>query len=211
MKGWKERERERDKRTGRSPMLWHWCSKWVGMCGCWEGFLEEVCLVGSPGPGVQACKFSLGEGTVLKRVRNFHNTSHVTVQPTPGPRDHSCAVSQEKLVENLRPGRFFLSWWWAFKCRKGGLGLVWLFSTLAPAPFLFYNGKAESSLQYLPGRLWDCLRAETFGIDLSIKVALNKCLRKAMLKDVQITTQLYSFHMLARQCSKSFKLGFNNT
>ena len=35
--------------------------------------------------------------------------------------------------------------------------------------------------------------------------------RRAMPKNVQTTTQLHSFHMLARQCSKSFKLGFNNT
>ena len=30
-----------------------------------------------------------------------------------------------------------------------------------------------------------------------------------MPKNVQTTTQLYSFHMLARYCSKTFKLGFN--
>ena len=35
--------------------------------------------------------------------------------------------------------------------------------------------------------------------------------RKAMPKNVQQTTQLHSFHMLARYCSKSFKLGFNST
>ena len=34
--------------------------------------------------------------------------------------------------------------------------------------------------------------------------------RKAMPKNVQTTVQLCSFHMLARWCSKSFKLGFNN-
>ena len=32
---------------------------------------------------------------------------------------------------------------------------------------------------------------------------------KAMPKTVQTTVQLCSFHMLARLCSKSFKLGFN--
>ena len=31
-----------------------------------------------------------------------------------------------------------------------------------------------------------------------------------MTKNVQTTTQLCSFHMLARQCSKSFKISFNN-
>ena len=35
--------------------------------------------------------------------------------------------------------------------------------------------------------------------------------RRAMPKNVQISAQLCSFHMLARQCSKSFKLGFNST
>ena len=34
--------------------------------------------------------------------------------------------------------------------------------------------------------------------------------RRAMPKNVQTTTQLFSFHMLARSCSKSFKLGFNS-
>ena len=31
-----------------------------------------------------------------------------------------------------------------------------------------------------------------------------------MPKNVQTTAQLYSFHILARQCSKSFKPGFNS-
>ena len=31
-----------------------------------------------------------------------------------------------------------------------------------------------------------------------------------MPKNVQITAQLYSFHMLARLCSKSFKISFNS-
>ena len=31
-----------------------------------------------------------------------------------------------------------------------------------------------------------------------------------MLKNVQTTAQLHSFHMLARSCSKSSKLGFNS-
>ena len=33
---------------------------------------------------------------------------------------------------------------------------------------------------------------------------------KAMPKNVQITVQLHLFHMPARICSKSFKLGFSN-
>ena len=35
--------------------------------------------------------------------------------------------------------------------------------------------------------------------------------KKAMPKNVQMTIQLHSFHMLARLCSKSFKLGFSST
>ena len=35
--------------------------------------------------------------------------------------------------------------------------------------------------------------------------------RRAMPKNVQYTAQLYSFHMLARSCSKSFKLGYKST
>ena len=35
--------------------------------------------------------------------------------------------------------------------------------------------------------------------------------RRAMPKNVQTIIQLYSFHMVARLCSKSFKLGFNST
>ena len=34
--------------------------------------------------------------------------------------------------------------------------------------------------------------------------------RRAMPKNVQTTTQLHSFHMLARSYSKSFKLGFSS-
>ena len=33
--------------------------------------------------------------------------------------------------------------------------------------------------------------------------------KKGSTKDVQTTTQLHSFHMLARKYSKSFKQGFN--
>ena len=35
--------------------------------------------------------------------------------------------------------------------------------------------------------------------------------RRIMPKNVQTTVQLHTFHMLARFCSKSFKLGFNGT
>ena len=36
-----------------------------------------------------------------------------------------------------------------------------------------------------------------------------QCQRKAMPKNVQTTAQLHSFHMLARSCWKSSKIGFN--
>ena len=35
--------------------------------------------------------------------------------------------------------------------------------------------------------------------------------RRAMPKNVETAAQLYSFHMLAKSCSKSFKLSFNST
>ena len=35
--------------------------------------------------------------------------------------------------------------------------------------------------------------------------------RKAMPKNIQTTKRLHSFHILARKCSKFFKVGFNNT
>ena len=35
--------------------------------------------------------------------------------------------------------------------------------------------------------------------------------RKAMSKSVPTTTELRPFHMLVKECSKSFKLGFNST
>ena len=35
--------------------------------------------------------------------------------------------------------------------------------------------------------------------------------RKAMSKNVQTTTQLHSFHMLAKHCSKISKKNFNST
>ena len=47
-------------------------------------------------------------------------------------------------------------------------------------------------------------------------VATGKCQfsfqsqRKAMPKNVETTTQLHSFHMLAQQCSKFSKPGFSN-
>ena len=43
------------------------------------------------------------------------------------------------------------------------------------------------------------------------KVSFHSNCKKAVPQNVQTTTQMYSFHMLARSCSKSSKLGFKNT
>ena len=43
------------------------------------------------------------------------------------------------------------------------------------------------------------------------KVSFDSNSKKSNAKNVQITIQLHSFHMLARLCSKSFKLGFRVT
>ena len=43
------------------------------------------------------------------------------------------------------------------------------------------------------------------------KCQLFQSQRKAMPKNVQVTTQLHSFHMLIRLCSKSFKQSFSST
>ena len=46
------------------------------------------------------------------------------------------------------------------------------------------------------------------GLEKVIFIPISK---KGNAKNVQTTTQLYSFHVLARLCSISFKLGFNST
>lgn len=57
---------------------------------------------------------------------------------------------------------------------KGGLGLACFLNKLVPAPFLFCHGKAEPSKPQTPARqAVRRLRAETFGADLSIKLALS--------------------------------------
>ena len=44
-----------------------------------------------------------------------------------------------------------------------------------------------------------------------LKVGCHFLQRRAMPKNVQTTVQFCLFHMLARLCSKSFKLGFSST
>ena len=75
----------------------------------------------------------------------------------------------------------------------------------------------------------DGVPAELFQIleDDTVKVLLSRCQqicktqnwkrsvfipisRKAMPKNVPTTIQLHTFHILARLCSKSFKLGFSS-
>ena len=64
--------------------------------------------------------------------------------------------------------------------------------------------------------LWKCCThyASKFG-KFTVITALEKVsfipMPKAIPKNVQISIQLPSFHMLARLCSKSFKLGFSST
>ena len=65
--------------------------------------------------------------------------------------------------------------------------------------------------------LWKCCTqyASKFGILSSVhRTGKGKfsfqSQRKAMLKNVQITTQLHSSHMLAKKCSKFSKLGFKS-
>ena len=42
------------------------------------------------------------------------------------------------------------------------------------------------------------------------KVSFHSNPKEGNAKNVQTTRQLHSFHMLAKLCSKSFKLGFNS-
>ena len=59
--------------------------------------------------------------------------------------------------------------------------------------------------------LWKCCiqYASKFGkLSSRHRTGKGQSQRRAMPKNVQTTTQLNSFHMLARSCSKSFKLGF---
>ena len=65
--------------------------------------------------------------------------------------------------------------------------------------------------------LWKCWTqyASTFGLLSSVhrtgKSQFSfQSQRRAMPKNVQTTVQLCSFHMVARLCSKSFKLGFSS-
>ena len=48
----------------------------------------------------------------------------------------------------------------------------------------------------------------TAGQEMSLFIPIPK---KGNAKDIQTTLQLPSFHMLARLCSNSFMLNFNNT
>ena len=52
---------------------------------------------------------------------------------------------------------------------------------------------------------------ENSAMDIGLEKNFVPVPKKEMPKNVQTTVQLCSFHMLARSCSKSFKLGFNNT
>ena len=51
---------------------------------------------------------------------------------------------------------------------------------------------------------------ENSAMDIGLERISFQSQRRAMPKNVQTTVQLCSFHMLARSCSKSFKLGFSS-
>ena len=54
---------------------------------------------------------------------------------------------------------------------------------------------------------------ETSAVDTELeKVSFfySNLQKEAIPNNVQTTAQLHSFHMIARKCSKSFKLGFNS-
>ena len=93
---------------------------------------------------------------------------------------------------------------------SGSFAVSWLFAS--------GGQRTGASASVLPMMLLKCCTwyASKFG-ELSSDHRTGKgqfsfqSQRKAMPKNVQITIQLHSFHMLARLCSKSFKLGFSST
>ena len=73
--------------------------------------------------------------------------------------------------------------------------------------FQFLNDDAVKMLHSMHQQIWKTLQwPHTGRSQLSFQSQ-----RRAMPKNVQTTIQLHSFHMLARLCSKSFKLGFSST
>ena len=62
----------------------------------------------------------------------------------------------------------------------------------------------------LPGFWSDSFKLEKNSFLWGIRLLLHSPLQ-TKCSFVQSTTQLHSFHVLARLCSKSFKLGFNST
>ena len=73
--------------------------------------------------------------------------------------------------------------------------------------FQFLKDDAVKMLHSMHQQIWKTLQWPYTGrSQLSFQSQ-----RRAMPKNVQTTIQLHSFHMLARLCSKSFKLGFSST
>ena len=64
----------------------------------------------------------------------------------------------------------------------------------------------ECCIQYVTkfGKLSSCCRTGKGQFSFQSK-------RRKMSKNIPTTTQLHLFYMLARLCSKSFKLGFSST
>ena len=54
-------------------------------------------------------------------------------------------------------------------------------------------------------------KSNTNNVQITIPLHSFQSQRTVLLKKVQTTTQLYSFYMLVRLCSRPFKLGFKST
>ena len=74
-----------------------------------------------------------------------------------------------------------------------------------------YGHEFEQALGVGDGRGAWCAAVHGVAKESDMTEQLNWTERRTMPKNVQTTAQLLSFHMLARLCSKSFKLGFSST
>ena len=106
---------------------------------------------------------------------------------------------------------------WKWKVKVKSLSRVWLFPTPWTAAYQaslsmgfsrqeYWNGLLLPSLQYASkyGKFSSGHRTGKGQLSLQSP-------KRTMPKNVQTLVQLPSFHMLAKLCSKSFKLGFSST
>ena len=77
-------------------------------------------------------------------------------------------------------------------------------SSSASSEKLFQNGSGGRSMYMI------LVKGEFSAIKCLFYKWFSASYEDLMPADVQITVVLYSFHMLARLCSKSFKLGFSS-